>query len=82
MKRGYQTARIYRVRCRSGLMGWRARLRNIHKSLSSLESAERCYGFARRIGLREDSCKAMLKLWERNPIIEGSVNPSDLRRVE
>lgn len=68
--------RIYRCRCKSGLKGWRARLQANYKSLREWIHYARTYGLHERIGF-----KSMADAWYANPVIEGSVNPSDFRKV-
>lgn len=68
--------RIYRVRCQSGLSGWRTRLRNNYQSLEDFTGYDGHYALATRLGYASAA-----SAWRANPVIEGSVNPSDFRKV-
>ena len=66
-----------RVKCKSGLSGWRGRLRGIYDNdFSTFDCYCETYGIHSRLGYAtpEDA-------WEANPSIEGSVQPSDFRKV-
>lgn len=65
-----------RVICKSGLEGWQSRLRANYESLREFESYDRFYGLAKRLGY-----KSAASVWRENPMIQGSVEPSDFRRV-
>jgi hypothetical protein len=65
-----------RVKCKSGLTGWRCRLRRNYSSFSEFDSVNEIYGLAARLGY-----KSAATAWRYNPMIEGSVNPSDFRRA-
>lgn len=77
MKRGYQSKRIYRVRCKSGIRGFRCRLQTNYNDFQEWESFSADYNLATRLGYK--STKAA---WEANPVIEGSISPGDLRCVK
>ena len=64
------------VRCRSGLLGWRARLRKVYSSFDEFLSY--CEIYANHIRLRFGTPE---EAWAANPVIEGSVDPCDYRRV-
>ena len=76
MKYGYNTNRIYRVRCKSGLMGWRTRLRNNYGSFKDWEYYSDMWGLCLKLGYGTPKAA-----WKANPVIEGSVNPGDFRKV-
>jgi hypothetical protein len=63
------------VRCESGLMGWQDFVRNVYESYDELERFSEVYGVSTRLGY------SVKKLWDENPIIQGSTNPSDLKIV-
>ena len=73
----HNTRRIYHVRCQSGLMGWRTRLRNNYKDFDEWEHYSNMRGLCHRLGYGNP-----LRAWNANPIIEGSTNPSDFRKVK
>jgi len=64
------------VKCNSGLTGWQCNLRENYNSYSEFKSYSDSYGISERLGY-----KSAKKAWDENPIIQGSVNPSDLRKV-
>jgi hypothetical protein len=64
------------VKCNSGLKGWQARLQDVYTSLD--EFCDWCYIYNNHARLGYASPEAA---WNANPIIQGSVNPSDYRRV-
>lgn len=65
-----------KVKCKSGAMGWRMRLRKNYASLEEFEAYDSVYNLAKRLGY-----KSAKTAWRYNPMIEGSVNPSDFRKV-
>ncbi len=73
----HNTKRTYRVRCKSGSWGWRTRLRNNYKDEDEWITWNNHYGLAARLGF-----KSAHAAWLRNPVIEGSVIPSDFRKVK
>lgn len=73
----HQTKRTYRVRCRSGRIGWRMRLRNVYASEQDFCAYSNIYNLAFRLGF--DSAAAA---WRCNPVVEGSTNPADFRKVK
>lgn len=63
------------VKCQSGQTGWRRTLHeNYENDKERWLSFSETYGLAHRLGF--DSAE---EAWEENPIIEGSVIPSDFR---
>ena len=64
-----------RIRCDSGLMGWRDRLQKVYTSFEEFESDASTYGLTDRLCF--DSAE---EAWDANPTIQGSVDPSDYRR--
>lgn len=73
----HTTKRVYRVRCQSGLMGWRTRLRNNYDGFTDWECYSDMCGLSERLGYRSAQVA-----WDCNPVIEGSVNTSDFRKVK
>ena len=65
-----------RVRCKSGIMGYRNRLRHNYTSFGEFEASCEIYGLHIRLGYKSPETA-----WRYNPMIEGSVTPSDFRRV-
>ena len=64
------------VQVKSGLMGWQGLLQEIYANLDEFESYCMVYQTHVRLGY-----KTVKGAWRSNPTVQGSVNPSDLRRV-
>ena len=64
------------MKCKSGLTGWQQRLRSIYVNFEEFEAYCRMYGLHIRLGY-----KTPTKAWRDNPLVQGSVEPSDYRRV-
>jgi hypothetical protein len=66
-----------RVKCKSGIEGWQCKLReNYNNDFEEFESYCTSHDIAGRLGFTSPQ-----EAWEINPIIQGSVIPSDLRVV-
>lgn len=65
-----------KVKCLSGIRGWRGRLRENYSHFEEFQSYSTTNGLHLRLGYHTPE-----KAWEANPEIEGSVNPSDYRRI-
>ncbi len=66
----------YNVKCKSGLRGWEGRLHEVYENFDEFRAYAGVYSTHKRLGF-----KYIATCWEANPIVQGSVNPSDLRRV-
>jgi len=55
---------------------WKSRVKKVYSSLKELESYNEIYGIATRLGYSD--CKT---LWKENPMIQGSTNPEDLKKI-
>ena len=66
-----------KVICKSGVTGWQAKLHKIYSSLDEFTRYCELYSIHTRIGFH-----SINNAWMRNPTIQGSVIPSDLRRVK
>ena len=64
------------VKCKSGLTGYQCRLQENYSDFEEFEAYSETYAVTKRLGY--ESAQAA---WEANPIIQGSVEPSDLRVV-
>jgi hypothetical protein len=64
------------VVCDSGIKGWQDKLQNVYQSLEELISYDGIYGICKRLGYEDPA-----QCWEENPTIQGSINPSDLKKV-
>ena len=64
------------VKCKSGRIGWQGRLHEVYTTINELKACDAVYGILQRIGF-----KSAERAWKVNPIIQGSVSPSDLCRV-
>ena len=66
-----------KVICKSGIVGWQAKLHKIYNSLEEFKQYCEIYSIHKRIGF------SSIKIaWAKNPTIQGSVNPNDLMRVK
>lgn len=63
-----------KIICSSGEIGTRERIKNIYDDYQEFLIFNSMYNIAERLGY-----KSVRKLWEENPIIEGSSNPKDLK---
>ena len=68
--------KAYKVICKSGIQGWRARLRVVYNDFEDYYIMSKVYNIHKRLGY-----KTTRSAWNANPIVEGSVNPSDFRKV-
>ena len=64
------------VKCKSGLRGWQSPLRDNYADFAEFERYAETYGLHRRLGYRSPRAA-----WNANPTVQGSVNPSDFRKV-
>ena len=62
--------------CKSGIRGWQAKLHSIYSNFQEFKSYSDCYGIAERLGYASP-----VMAWIKNPTIQGSVNPSDYRKI-
>jgi hypothetical protein len=69
--------RIVKTRTRSGLSGWRGKLRDVYADLDEFQAYCGVYGNHQRLGFNSPRAA-----WAANPLIEGSVDPTDYRRVK
>lgn len=67
-----------KVRCQSGLMGERCFIQEHYTDFEDFKYYDDLYAICDRLGYPSDCAK---KVWQWNPVIEKSVNPSDLRLV-
>lgn len=66
-----------RVKCKSGLIGWQCRLRQTYGTLEEFADYCRVYAIDHRLGFASPE-----EAWGCNPIIKGSIIPSDLQVVK
>jgi hypothetical protein len=64
------------VTCKSGIKGWQGRLRSVYVSFSEFADNSDMYGLAERLGFSSSE-----EAWDKNPIIQGSINPEDFRAI-
>ena len=64
------------VICKSGIKGWQGRLCSNYKNFDEFKCYSENYGIAQRLGFSSPKIA-----WKKNPVICGSVNPSDLSVV-
>ena len=65
-----------RVICKSGLEGWQCKLRKNYLSFDEFKAYCETWGVHLRLGY-----KTAETAWKANPLIQGSVNASDFRKV-
>ena len=65
-----------KVKCKSGVLGYQCKLRANYASFNEFKSYSDTYSLAGRLGY-----KSAKKAWEENPTIQGSINPTDFRKV-
>jgi hypothetical protein len=61
------------VKCKSGITGYQCRLRKSYDSFEEFEAYDEIYGVSKRLGF-----KSAEAAWKKNPLINGSIFPSDL----
>jgi hypothetical protein len=59
------------------LIGWRGKLRKEYDSFEDFAAWSEIYALAERLGFRSAE-----EAWAANPVMQGSVNPSDYRIVK
>jgi hypothetical protein len=65
------------VKCKSGITGWQARLRKVYANFEEFVSYCEIRNLHIRLGYKSPS-----SAWKWNPIVMGSVNPSDYQKVK
>ena len=60
------------VKCKSGITGWESRLRKVYDTYDQFRRLSEFYGLHTRLGY-----KTPKGAWRSNPVIRGSVIPSD-----
>lgn len=64
-----------KVKCESGATGWEGYLKSVYDSKEEFLNYDEMYGIAARLGYEDpEDC------WRANPLIQGSTNPSDLKK--
>jgi len=66
-----------KVICKSGLEGWQNRLQENYSSFEEFKAWADCWGIHTRLGY-----KTIRGAWKANPMVQGSVIPSDFRKVK
>ena len=64
------------VKCKSGLVGWQSRLKKNYQNFEEFRYYSEVYGIHERLGFSSAE-----EAWRANPLIKGSVIPSDLEVV-
>ena len=65
------------IKCKSGSKGWQSKLQKIYGDYGTFLGYSELYGIAKRLGYSSPKTA-----WKYNPLIRGSVIPSDLERVK
>jgi hypothetical protein len=66
-----------RVRCKRGMIGWRCKLQDNYDSFEVFQAYASIYDILPRLGFKTEQ-----EAWDANPLIEGSVEPSDMCTVK
>jgi len=61
----------------SGIKGWQDKLQNVYNSLNELIAYDEIYNICKRLGY--DSPE---ECWNDNPTVQGSVKPSDFKKIK
>lgn len=64
------------VICDSGAKGWRSHLQDNYKTFAEFQQYDLVYKLAKRLGYLSAE-----EAWDENPLVQGSTNPSDFRKV-
>jgi hypothetical protein len=64
------------IKCKSGITGWQDRLQNVYTDLNEFERCCEIFNNHKRLGFKTPE-----NAWKRNPMIQGSTNPDDYRKV-
>ena len=64
------------IKCKSGLRGWQGRLREVYRNFDEFEAYCATHAIHMRLGFKD-----IRQCWLKNPKVQGSVNPADLRRI-
>ncbi len=62
-------------KCDSGITGWKGKLQDQYSDFAEFEHLCEIYSIHTRVGY-----KTPQEAWDANPVIQGSVIPSDLRK--
>lgn len=64
------------VKCRSSIEGWEGYLKSVYITEEEFIAYDEIYGISKRLGYNSaETC------WKANPLIQGSTDPSDLRKA-
>ena len=66
-----------RVICKSGLQGYQEKLRTAYSNFAEFKAYSDTYGLATQLGYKTPEAA-----WKANPTIQGSIEPSDFRKVK
>jgi len=62
------------VICQSGLTGWQDHLQNLYDNFEEFKHYSSVHGLLKRLNFATEQ-----EAWDANPLVEGSVEPSDYR---
>lgn len=65
-----------KVKCESGIEGWEGYLKSVYDSKEEFLNYDEIYGIAKHLGYDDPE-----DAWRANPLVQGSVIPSDLKVV-
>jgi len=63
-----------KIKCESGTTEWKEHLQNVCENFGEFQLYSRLYDITRRLGFKTEE-----EAWEKNPLIQGSVNPRNFR---
>lgn len=64
------------VVCKSGIKGWQCKLQTNYSNLEEFQGYCEIYNLHGRLGYKTPEAA-----WQKNPVVQGSVIPSDFRKV-
>ena len=70
------------VKLASGRRGWRGRLHEVYSSREEWLGYAELYNLAERLGYDGSDAAWADKVWDENPMLEGSTNPEDFKIVK
>ena len=68
--------KIKSVKVKSGIIGWQAKLQDVYETYEEFEHYSGLFDLTKRLGY-----KSAKTAWQKNPTIQGSVNPSDYCKI-
>jgi hypothetical protein len=76
MMREDKERKMKTVICKSGIKGWQEKLQKVYVDYGDFCNYDVNYNISKRLGYASSKIA-----WKKNPVIQASVIPSDLRKV-